>query len=430
MMYNFKLLLVLTTFLLLLSCSKPAEITEQNVTRIIQTLSADNMKGRHAFSEEIHLAADFISNEFDQIGLSPLPENSDFKQEFTIHSVKPAEASISINGQNLENEYYFSLVLSEELNWTTGDASVKYISKEDSYRDKFSEFNDDNESSIIAVSTDHAKWFHRYRTYFGRSNRTFEINTSPNDIFVLADERITEFDIDLEFDIEPIKLFNIVGMIEGERTDEIVLFSAHYDHIGVITPANEDSVANGANDNASGISGLIELARYYESRDTPQRTIYFVAFTAEEVGGYGSKYFSQQIEPEQFVTMINMEMIGKPATEGPNTAWITGFEHSSLGDILQESTQQSDFEFYPDPYPSQNLFYRSDNAPFAEMGIPAHSISTTPIDVDQDYHRVTDELKTLHIPHTTNTIRAVAKACETIISGEKTPTRIAEATQE
>jgi hypothetical protein len=430
-MYNLKLLLVLTTFLLLTSsCSKPAEITEQNVSRIIQTLSADNMKGRNAFSKEILIAADFITNEFTQIGLSPFPENPGFKQEFTIHSVKPAESAVSINGENFENEHYFGLVLSEELNWTTGNASVKYISEEDGYQDKFREFRNDDESSVIAVSTAHSKWFHRYRAYFSRSNRAFELDETPHDVFILADIPISEYDIDLKFDVETIELFNIAGMIEGHRTDEIVLFSAHYDHIGVITPVNEDSVANGANDNASGVSGLIELARYYENRPKPQRSIYFVAFTAEEAGGYGSKYFSQQIDPERFVAMMNLEMIGKPATEGPNTAWITGFDHSDLGEILQESSQQLDFEFYPDPYPSQNLFYRSDNAPFAEMGIPAHSISTTPIDVDQDYHRVSDELKTLHIPHTTNTIRAVAKACETIISGERTPTRIAEVTQE
>jgi hypothetical protein len=67
---------------------------------------------------------------------------------------------------------------------------------------------------------------------------------------------------------------------------------------------------------------------------------------------------------------------------------------------------------------------RSDNAPFARLGIPAHSISTTPIDIDQDYHKVSDEFNTIHIPHTTNTIKAVANASKMIISGEKTPTRI------
>lgn len=424
MIYNAKLLL----FWVLIgvgisSCSRTADISEQNVSRIIQTLSADNMKGRHALKPEIHLAADFISNEFEQIGLATLPSESDYKQNFTIYSVKPAETFVSINGQELEKEYYFGLVLSENLSWNTEDADIKYIGQDDSYREKFRELTDDQESSVIVVSTDHSKWFHRYRSYFTRSNRSFDLDTQ-HDVFILTDESIRSFDIDLTYDVTSYELSNIAGMIEGHQKDEIVLFSAHYDHIGVISPVDEDSVANGANDNASGVAGVIELARYFESLPKPQRTIYFVAFTAEETGGYGSSYFSDQIDPNEIVAMVNLEMIGKPAVEGPNTAWVTGFEHSTLGKILKESAASADFEFYPDPYPSQNLFYRSDNAPFARLGIPAHSISTTPLDIDQDYHKVTDEFNTIHISHTTNTIKAVANASERIISGEETPTRI------
>lgn len=411
------------------SCGRPADISEENVSRIIQTLSADNMKGRHALKPEIDLAAEFISNEFSQIGLSTLPGETDYKQNFSIYSVKPSETIVSINGQELETEYYFGLVMSEQVNWTTGDAEVKYIGDDDKFREKFRELTADQEASVIKVSTTHSKWFHRYRSYFTRSNRSFELNSTPHDVFILTDEAINSFDIDLNFDVTSYELSNIAGMIEGELTDEIVLFSAHYDHIGVISSVDEDSVANGANDNASGVAGIIELARYFESMPKPERTIYFVAFTAEETGGYGSTHFSKQIDPENFVAQLNLEMIGKPAIEGPNTAWITGFDRSSLGEILKESAADIDFEFYPDPYPSQNLFYRSDNAPFARLGVPAHSISTTPIDVDQDYHKVTDEFKTIHISHTTNTIKAVANASKLIVSGEKTPTRIATDTE-
>lgn len=117
-------------------------------------------------------------------------------------------------------------------------------------------------------------------------------------------------------------------------------------------------------------------------------------------------------------------MIGKPAVSGPNSAWITGFERSTFGEILSESAHNSNYEFYPDPYPNQNLFYRSDNAVLARLGVPAHSISTTPIDVDRDYHEVTDEFDTIDISHLNNTIHAIAKAAEIIISGRATPTRV------
>jgi Zn-dependent M28 family amino/carboxypeptidase len=122
--------------------------------------------------------------------------------------------------------------------------------------------------------------------------------------------------------------------------------------------------------------------------------------------------------------MFNIEMIGKPAVSGPNTAWITGFERSTFGRILQEAVAGTEYEFYADPYPGQNLFYRSDNATLARLGVPAHTISTTPIDVDPDYHQVSDEVETLDLDHMTNTIRAIAMGAATIVSGEATPTRV------
>ncbi len=222
---------------------------------------------------------------------------------------------------------------------------------------------------------------------------------------------------------EEYELANVVGMITGNRTDEFVLFSAHYDHIG-IRPGGEDTIANGANDNASGTTAVIELGRYFKSQPQPERTLLFVAFTAEERGGFGSRHFSEQLDPDQIVGMFNIEMIGKPAVSGPNTAWITGFERSSFGEILQRAVEGTPYEFYADPYPGQNLFFRSDNATLARLGVPAHTISTTPIDVDPDYHRVTDHVETLDLDHMTATIRAIAMAAATIISGEETPTRV------
>ncbi len=221
-----------------------------------------------------------------------------------------------------------------------------------------------------------------------------------------------------------IEMANVGGMIKGKRENEIVIFSAHYDHIGIRQPVEGDSIANGANDNASGVTAIIELARYFAAQPQPERSLFFVGFTAEEMGGYGSRHFSRQFNPDEIVAMFNIEMIGKPAVEGPNTAWITGFDRSTFGELLQKSTEGTEYEFYPDPYPSQNLFYRSDNATLARLGVPAHTISTTPIDVDKDYHRVSDEFETLNVEHLTNTIRAISRAAEGIVSGRDTPTRV------
>ena len=117
-------------------------------------------------------------------------------------------------------------------------------------------------------------------------------------------------------------------------------------------------------------------------------------------------------------------MIGKRSKFGPNTAWITGFEETDFGKILQKNLTGSPYKFYPDPYPQQNLFYRSDNATLARKGVPAHSISTDEIDMDQLYHSVDDEFETLDIPSMTNVIRAIALSARSIVAGKDTPSRV------
>jgi len=189
-----------------------------------------------------------------------------------------------------------------------------------------------------------------------------------------------------------------------------------------------DSIANGADDDASGTTAVIMLSKYF-SQQQPERSVIFVAFTAEESGGYGSRYFSEQLDPDKVVAMFNIEMIGKESKFGKNSAFITGFERSDFGPILQRNLQGSEFKFYPDPYPEQDLFYRSDNATLAKKGVPAHSISTTQIDKDQFYHTVDDETETLDTENITSIINAIAVSASSIIKGTDTPTRIEKSNQ-
>ena len=127
----------------------------------------------------------------------------------------------------------------------------------------------------------------------------------------------------------------------------------------------------------------------------PERTLVFATFTAEESGGYGSQYFSRQMDPATVMAMFNIEMIGTDSKWGKNSAYITGYEKSDFGKILQDNLKGSAFEFHPDPYPSENLFYRSDNATLARLGVPAHTISTSKMDSEKFYHTVDDEIGTL-----------------------------------
>jgi len=217
---------------------------------------------------------------------------------------------------------------------------------------------------------------------------------------------------------------NIIGVLEGKsKKDEYVIISAHYDHLGIGKPIEGDSIYNGANDDASGVTGVLALADYFKKVGN-ERTIVFAAFTAEEMGLIGSTHFGKGIDANKFVAGINLEMIGKTPSFGPNTAWLTGFERSDFGKIVQKNLECSGYQLFPDPYKNFNLFFRSDNASLARLGVPSHTFSTTAIDVDKDYHKVTDEAETLNMTVITQTIQAVAKGTKSIIDGKDTPTRV------
>ena len=217
---------------------------------------------------------------------------------------------------------------------------------------------------------------------------------------------------------------NIIGVLEGKsKKDEYVIISAHYDHLGMKKSGEGDLIYNGANDDASGVTGVLALAAYFK-KVGHERTIVFAAFTAEEMGLIGSTYFGKEIDAAKFVAGINLEMIGKTPSFGANTAWLTGFERSDFGKIIQKNLKGSGYQLFPDPYKNFNLFFRSDNASLARLGVPSHTFSTTPIDIDPDYHQVSDEAETLNITVITQTIQAVAIGTESIINGEDTPTRV------
>ncbi|NCT08895.1 MAG: M28 family peptidase [Flavobacteriia bacterium] len=219
---------------------------------------------------------------------------------------------------------------------------------------------------------------------------------------------------------------NIIGVLEGKsKKNEYVIISAHYDHLGFKKTAGKlDSIYNGANDDASGVTAVLVLAEYFKKKNNNERTLVFVAFTGEEMGLIGSTQFGKGIDASKFVAGINLEMIGKTPSFGPNTAWLTGFERSDFGKIIQKNLVGTGYQLFPDPYDKFNLFFRSDNASLARLGVPSHTFSTTPIDVDKDYHQASDEATTLNMTVITQTIQAVAKGTESIIEGKDTPTRV------
>jgi hypothetical protein len=124
------------------------------------------------------------------------------------------------------------------------------------------------------------------------------------------------------------------------------------------------------------------------------------------------------------VAMFNIEMIGTESKWGTNSAYITGFEKTDMGKILQKNLQGSSFTFHPDPYPDQQLFYRSDNATLARLGVAAHTISTSKMDSEPNYHKLTDHVETLDLKNMTEIIKAIAISSKSIVAGKDTPSRV------
>lgn len=403
-------------------------IKQDDVERIIKTLSADDMQGRGTFTPGIEKAAQFIEAEYKNIGLVPMAGNTGYRQNFTMVKTAVSKAEVSINGAVIDSK---NIAASGDVsyNWTNlTDAEIVKVTPDKDLRTAFMGIRRSGKSSLVLVDPKFSDIFDRIQSLYSNGSVSFKNKpaNATKAVFVLGTfEDIKSIAVNCEVTTRELPLFNIAGIIPGKtKPDEFVVFSGHYDHLGIVKPVGQDSIANGADDDASGTTAVISLARYYKKLNNNARTLIFVAFTAEEIGEFGSQYFATTVDPDKVVAMFNIEMIGKASKWGQNSAFITGFERSDFGTILQKNLEGTAFKFYPDPYPDQNLFYRSDNASLAAVGVPAHTISTDQIDVDKLYHTVKDEFSSLDVANITSAIRAIALSSRTIVAGTDTPKRV------
>lgn len=407
-------------------------ITKDYVDGLIKTLSSDEMQGRATFSPGIDKAATFISGEFTKIGLKPLSGATAYRQTFYKYELAPLSASVTIDGKVMEAAN--TIVTGNSAETITFDLknSDGYIRLDPSkaFMQQYRSLARAKKRQVILVDPKFSDDFKKFKAFSGRAVVLDEKDLKQANptalVWVLSpDTAIKEFSVTLKNKVTKKALFNVAGMIPGKsKAKELVVFSGHYDHLGILKAVDQDSIANGADDDASGTTAMIALAKYYKKLNNNERTLIFVAFTAEEIGGFGARYFSEQLNPDEVVAMFNIEMIGKDSKFGKNTAFITGYEKSDFGKILQKNLEGTAFTFHPDPYTDQNLFYRSDNATLAALGVPAHTISTDKIDIDKLYHTVKDEYSSLDTDNILATIKAIAKSAISIVNGKDTPTRI------
>ncbi|KUG08099.1 M20/M25/M40 family metallo-hydrolase [Solirubrum puertoriconensis] len=431
-------------------------ISAATVERVERTLADDKMRGR-ALNTGANEAAQFLAGEFKRIGLKPLNGLTSFEQKFQVFEINTTSVQASLNGTAVPRENVVlmsgieqvswtsgqngapqaSVSAASQVNWTdgTGDTAPKVcvIGPQADFRKEVGPLLRQKGNVLVIIDPAHAAMFKRLAGQMQHSTFRGEKPQPYTAAFILAPAAVTNganYQLTGATSIKPIEIRNVVGVLPGRdksKAAEQVVFSAHYDHIGYLPAVAGDSIANGADDDASGTTAVVALAEHFKKAKSNARSLVFVAFTAEEVGGFGSQYFSKQLDPAKVTAMFNIEMIGKVSKFGPGTAFITGFDKSDFGQILQRNLQGSTFKFEPDPYPEQQLFYRSDNATLARLGVPAHSISTDQIPTDKLYHSVDDEVESLDLKNMTEVIKAIAQSATSIVSGQDTPTRIADA---
>lgn len=425
--------------LLLLSClatlSAQAQtkttVSGTTVERVLTTLAADDMAGRATGQPGNLKAAEFLAAEFKRIGLQPLPGQTGFMQEFPAYQTSVTSLQVTLGGQALPAGQALAITAQLELNWTEKDSvTVLILGPQDKVQAHFQEILQPTKNLLVLLDPEQTDIFKRLAGRFGGPQLRKEAPVKPYSCVVVlaaAPAAPATYRVAATATAKTLTLRNVTGYLPGHdpaRAREDVIFSGHYDHLGILKPVAGDSIANGADDDASGTTAVVALAEYFKKCNDNARPLIFVAFTGEEIGGYGATYFSKQLNPKDLTAMFNIEMIGKPAKFGPNTAFITGYEKSDFGKLLQENLKGSQFKFEPDPYPEQNLFYRSDNATLARLGVPAHTISTDQIPTDKLYHSVNDEVSTLDVKNMTAVITAIARSAGGIVAGRQTPTRV------
>ncbi|WP_438963113.1 M20/M25/M40 family metallo-hydrolase [Nonlabens sp.] len=221
------------------------------------------------------------------------------------------------------------------------------------------------------------------------------------------------------------KAFNIVGMLpgtDGVLKNEVVVIGAHYDHIGFMKAVAGDSIANGANDNATGTASVLAIAESLKAIDFNRRTVVFALFSAEEKGLIGSKHLAKRMkaEKENVVAMINFEMTGTPMVESEYIAYLTGYDKSNMGAVFNKANPSRLVTGKLEAAAEMNLFMRSDNFPFyEEFEIPAQTFCTFDFTNFDHYHQPGDEVSQIDSRHMAAVVDAIMPGIMKVVNDER-----------
>ena len=441
-------------------------VSKNDIESQIYFLASDELRGRETGSPEIDIAAAYIANTLHRYKVKPIGENNSFYQYVQLEKVSPAK-NLSIQLNNFNSEKFLPLQAANiDFN---GNAVFLNYGLEGDYKDKdvkgkliiakAGTSNNNNPRSafrsarikrklakehgavgLVELSNANEILWNQISHYFNDEKLQLANSDNVQSIHLwlqdtdgaIEKQLVSAKSITGSFTIsgivkKPIVSRNVVGMLEGsdpKLKDEFIIYSAHYDHNGVGKPnAENDSIYNGARDNAVGTVTVLSAAENIAKYPT-KRSALFILFTGEEKGLLGSKWYTEHpiIPLKKMVYCFNSDNGGYNDT---TKATIVGLNRTTAGKHIINAALQYGLTAINDPSPEQGLFDRSDNVHFAKKGIPAptYSLGFTAFDaeINKYYHQVTDNPDTLDYDYLLKFFKSYVLACRLIANDLETP---------
>lgn len=382
-------------------------------------LASDEMQGRESAGPFEAVAGAYLASQFEALGLAPGGESTkDGRSYFQIvpiddQVITAPQLTLGNRSWKFGTDFRIARLTDAKFNgklhfWKQGAAvprgAVVFLPSVDSTRARVREMLRNGATAVLSGYGPEAKaWWEAFASETPTLSEGKNVNalllSATTTAAIQGSKEGTPVSFLAEIKTVHKQSRNVIAMLPG-KTNEVLMISAHYDHIGT-KPGQSDPIYNGADDDASGTVAVLELARALAKGPQPRRTIYFALFGAEEPGSIGGGYFEQHpvVPLNTIVAQIEFEMIGRPDPKvEPGTLWMTGFDRSDLGPELAKRGAA----LVADPHPEQGFFERSDNYPLAKRGVIAHSISS--FGLHAQYHQPDDDIAHIDFAHLTAAI--------------------------
>lgn len=430
-----------------------APIREENIRAELGFLASDAMQGRGSGTIYERIAAEYVGSQFRQFGLEPGGDDNGYVQRVPLESMKftePPTLTVTSGtdtqkwqqGRDFLVPFLTSARITGDLQvvepngaFTKGTIVVIKLPEGANQQQRQEVMMKARTANVAAVLVPESESNRATREAGNaRLPQLPPRSVASSDPFAVISLKKEAFDAiaaltagaKVEFggatqEGDSRATWNAIGFLKGsdsQAANEVIMLSAHLDHLGVNETLTGDKIFNGADDDASGVVAVLEMARVLASGKRPRRTVYFVCFGSEERGGYGSRYFiaNPPVPLTQIVADLTFEMLGRPDPKVPaRTLWLTGFERSNLGSELAKQGAS----LVADPRPEQSFFQRSDNYPLALRGVIAHTVSS--FGMHTDYHRPSDEVSKIDFPFMTRSLNSLVKPVQWLVNSNFRP---------